>query len=445
MSAPRLLLIEPEPTAALAPLLERRPFPLLPVANRPLLDALFRALAEADQPAAELFLHGDPRRVRRYVEDGHAWGLKLRCHSVREPAALLAEPLRAAAVLNGPGVVASLAVPPEQLTRWLAAGASASLLDADGHLVAARFDAAGEQVGIGAAQTLPANALVDSPAALWRLNQQLLATLDRRPRPERLLAPGILVGNPAHVAASTRLSAPCLIGEHAWIDGGTAIGPATLLGRGVAVGADSQLDGCLVLEESYLGPGSTLTRQIVDGNRVIDVDSGVCVYIDDPALFSARSRNAYRRTPATFLLEGALSVAILLLTALPLAFHALLMLLRGQAPWQHEIRHLPDRRALDGSLLFKPFRLWTLRGKTRPHWRRIPWLLAVLGNQLPLLGTRLPLTEPMGGPALLDEVCGVVAELGGDPEIERWAFVVDAGIRLTLTRTLHWLRGGSPD
>jgi hypothetical protein len=124
---------------------ERRPFPLLPVGNRPLLDALFRALAEAGQPAAELFLHGDPRRVRRYVEDGHAWGLTLRCHSVREPAALLAEPLRAAPVLNGPGVVASLAVAPEQLARWLAAGANAPLLDADGQLVAARFDAEAER------------------------------------------------------------------------------------------------------------------------------------------------------------------------------------------------------------------------------------------------------------------------------------------------------------
>ncbi len=441
MRAPRLLLIEPTPTATLAPLLERRPFPLLPVANRPLLDALFRALAEAGQPAAELFLHGDPRRVRRYVEDGHAWGLSLRCHSVREPAALLAEPLRAAAVLNGPGVVASLALPPEPLIRWLAAGANAPLLDADGQLVAARFDAEGELVGADAAETLPAGELLDTPAALWRLNQQLLATLDGRPRPERPLAPGVLVGNPARVAASARLTAPCLIGEHAWVDGGATIGPATLLGRGVAVGADSQLDGCLVLEESYLGPGSTLSRQIVDGNRVIDVDSGVCVYIDDPALFAARSRNVYRRTPTNFLLEGALAVAILLLAALPLALHALWCLLRGRAPWQRETRHLPDRRALDGSLLFKPVRLWTLSGESNPHWRRVPWLFAVLANRLPLLGTRLPLAEPTGSPALLDEVCGAVAELGGEAEAERWAFIVDAGPRLTLTRTLQWLRG----
>lgn len=444
MAAPRLLLIEPAPTEALAPLLERRPFPLLPVGNRPLLDALFRALAEAGQPAAELFLHGDPRRVRPYVDDGHAWGLRLRCHSVREPAALLAEPLRAATVLHGPGVVASLALLPERLTAWLADGATVPLVDAEGQLVAARFEADGAIVGADTPQTMPADALIDSPAALWRLNQALLATLEGRPRPERPLSPGVRVGNPARVAASARLSAPCLIGEHAWVDAGAAIGPATLLGRGVAVGADSQLDGCLVLEESYLGPGSTLSRQIVDGNRVIDVDSGVCVYIDDPALFAARSRSAYRRSPATFLLEGALSIAVLLLTALPLALHALGCLLRGRAPWQRETRHLPDRRALEGSLLFRPIRLWTLSGQSRPHWRRIPWLLAVLANRLPLLGTRLPLAEPTGSPALLDEVCGAIAELGGDAEAERWAFIVDAGPWLTLTRTLQWLRGGPP-
>lgn len=441
MRAPRLLLIEPAPTASLAPLLERRPFPLLPVANRPLLDALFRALAEAGQPAAELFLHGDPRRVRRYVEDGHAWGLQLRCHSVRAPSALLAEPLRAATVLNGPGVVASLALPPARLAAWLAEGAPAPLVDAGGHLVAARYAADGTLVGPDSAQVLPTDALIDTPAALWQLNQQLLATLDGRPRPERPLAPGVRVGNPARVAASARLTAPCLVGEHAWVGGGAVIGPATLLGRGVAVGADSRLEGCLVLEESDLGPGSALSRQIVDGNRVIDVDSGACVYVDDPALFAARSRKAGRRTPATFLLEAALSVVILLLAALPLALHALYTLLRGRAPWQRETRHLPDRRALDGSLLFRPIRLWTLAGEAHPHWRRIPWLLAVLASRLPLLGTRLPLTEPAGGPALLDEVCGVIGELGGDPELERWAFIVDAGPRLTLTRTLRWLRG----
>lgn len=444
MSAPRLLLIEPAPTASLAPLLERRPFPLLPVTNRPLLDALFRALAEAGQPAAELFLHGDPRRVRRYVDDGHAWGLRLRCHSVREPAALLAEPLRAAAVLNGAGIVASLAVPPERLARWLAAGANVPLVSADGQLQAARFDAAGELLGADTPETLAVDGLLDSPAALWRLNQQALTALDGRPRPERPLAPGVLVGNPARVAASARLTAPCLVGEHAWVDGGASIGPATLLGRGVAVGADSQLDACLVLEESYLGPGSTLSRQIVDGNRVIDIDSGVCVYIDDPALFAARSRTAYRRTLATFLLEGALSIAALLLAALPLLLHALVALLRGRAPWQRETRQLPDRRALDGSLLFKPITLWTLTGTARPHWRRLPWLLSVLANRLPLLGTRLPLTEPVGSPALLDEVCGVIAELGGDAEAERWAFIVDAGPMLTLSRMLQWLRGGPP-
>lgn len=442
MATPRLLLIEPAPTATLAPLLERRPFPLLPVGNRPLLDALFRALAEAGQPAAELFLHGDPRRVRRYVDDGHAWGLKLRCHSVRDPAALLAEPLRAAAVLNGPGVVASLAVAPEALAAWLSAGATAPLVTADGQLLAARFDAEGALVGAEAPQMVPTDTLLDTPAALWRLNQALLASLDGRPRPERPLSPGVLIGNPARVAPSAQLAAPCLVGEHAWVDGGARIGPATLLGRGVAVGADSQLDGCLVLEESYLGPGSVLSRQIVDGNRVIDVDSGACVYIDDPALFAARSLNAYRRTPANFLLEGALSIAILLVAALPLLVHALTSLLRGRMPWQRETRHLPDRRALDGSLLFKPIGLWTLVGEDYPHWRRVPWLLAVLANRLPLLGTRLPLTEAAGSPALLDEVCGAIAELGGDAEAERWAFIVDAGPRLTLSRTLQWLSGG---
>ena len=296
----------------LRPLSDVRPKPLVPVANRPLIERQLLALAAAGVREARLAIGRDQESfLRQSLADGRALGLRLR-YAV-EAAPLGSGGAVAAALVSGPvfnpvlvcnADIVSRFDPAAMLHAHRAAGAEVSIalsevddpsrfgvvsLDDDGRI--SRF---AEKPAAGAVASRPGGAYWAN-AGYWLIDPQRLAGIDptRFSRLEETLFPAMAaagepifglplpdvgggdlwldVGTPAAYREANRRLLEGIglrIGAGASVDATARIEGDVQLGPGVVVGAEARLSGPIAIgRDCRIGPGAIL-RDCVLWERV---------------------------------------------------------------------------------------------------------------------------------------------------------------------------------
>lgn len=203
------------------------------------------------------------------------------------------------------------------------------------------------------------------------------------------------VGFNVRTPPSSHLKAPIIVGDDCRFGTMTTIGPNALVANHVIVDAFSELSNCLVLDDTYIGRNLEIRDKIVSGNRVIDPEDGTSIQIDDSWLV-ARNRPDMR-------MEDYVRLAIFWCIALVLAsvqlvpflvllpFIYLSKIARFETRLFHDPRTgyiaLPTflKRVNRKSLVYRLFRAFSLD--------RFPLVLLVLRGRMFLCG-QPPLRHP---------------------------------------------------
>ena len=87
------------------------------------------------------------------------------------------------------------------------------------------------------------------------------------------LSSGVWVGEGAEIHPEARLQGPAVVGDNCRIEAGARLGEYTVLGANVKVRSDVQLDRTVVLDNAYIGEGSRLAGAVV--GRACDLRKSV--------------------------------------------------------------------------------------------------------------------------------------------------------------------------
>lgn len=347
------LLICPSDRPTLAFLGRAKPFALVPVLGRSLLDLWLADLAARGIQSVLILAADRPELLRRAVGQGEPWGLKARViPEAREltPAEALAK--------HGP---ASPEPPP------LVA-------------VADRLPGAAQPFASPAEWFASLRALMPDAAAARRVGV-------------RAFAPGVWVHARARVSPSAHLEPPCWVGANVWI------GPDARLGPGSIAEEDAYIDEGAEVTESFVGPATYvgamthLDHSLAWGRSLCKWTSGSVTEVHDDLLLGElghSSRPAHR--PAFF--ARALALAALVLLS-PVILVALARRRRGTPLFL--AREAVRAPVVEGSPLHT-CRYLELQG-VPGLWRRYPELWNIAKGEFHWIGNR-PLSRDQA--ALLD-------------------------------------------
>jgi mannose-1-phosphate guanylyltransferase / phosphomannomutase len=117
--------------------------------------------------------------------------------------------------------------------------------------------------------------------AYARAHQDILDGRVQAELPGFALRHGIWLGEGAEVDPGAELRGPAIIGDYCSVQAGATVGEYTVLGRNVRVGADAYLERAIVHDNAYLGPGVRLTSCTIgrssDLRRGARIEEGVVV------------------------------------------------------------------------------------------------------------------------------------------------------------------------
>ncbi|HXW81836.1 MAG TPA: sugar phosphate nucleotidyltransferase [Acidimicrobiales bacterium] len=117
--------------------------------------------------------------------------------------------------------------------------------------------------------------------AYARAHQDILDSRVRAELPGFALRGGIWLGEGAEVDPGAEVRGPAIIGDYCSVQAGATLGEYTVLGRNVRVGADAYLERAIVHDNAYLGPGVRLRGCTIgrssDLRRGARIEEGVVV------------------------------------------------------------------------------------------------------------------------------------------------------------------------
>jgi mannose-1-phosphate guanylyltransferase / phosphomannomutase len=122
---------------------------------------------------------------------------------------------------------------------------------------------------------------VGSLEAYSRAHQDILDRRVQVEMPGKNLRDGIWLGEGAEVDPAAELTGPAIIGDYCRVDAGAKLGEYTVLGRNVRVGTGAYLERAIVHDNSYLGPGVRLRGCVIgrsgDLRRGARIEEGVVI------------------------------------------------------------------------------------------------------------------------------------------------------------------------
>lgn len=86
------------------------------------------------------------------------------------------------------------------------------------------------------------------------------------------LGEGVWLGEGAEIHPNARVEGPVIVGDNCRVAAGARLGPYTVLGANVKVGADADLERAVVHDNAYLGPGVRLRGSVI--GRSCDLRAG---------------------------------------------------------------------------------------------------------------------------------------------------------------------------
>ena len=131
---------------------------------------------------------------------------------------------------------------------------------------------------------------IDSLAAWFDLNFRVLADPADRTLPGYSSEPGVSIGENVVIRTHADVKSPVALGDNAYVGDGATLAGDVIVGNGTYIERDCSLRRTVVFSHCYLGRGLAFENKVVCGARVIDVQTGAFVDLDEPGL-STRFRH----------------------------------------------------------------------------------------------------------------------------------------------------------
>lgn len=393
----------------LEPLTDRTCAALLPVLGKPVLEHTLEALGAAGLSEAVVAVSPFADELRLALGDGGRWGIRLHyvlTRSEEDPDAVvensqsqladellalrgdvlhgaaLSEFLRLAAEVSGPVVYGRAANAPVSLCLHRAGGR--------GGLEPLRWSAEPvEMPPTWPVVELPGAALnrLESPSAYHRAN--LAAAAGRFPGlivPGQQVAPGLTVGPRSKVSPRSLRQGVAFVGENCRVEASTEFYGEVVIANRVTVDRHAILRDSVVLSDAYIGERLEVRNAIVQGNRLIQVDTGAVLPVIETVPPTGQ-REAMSGGVWAELLNRLLGLLLLLLS-LPLWPLALVAALAEHFDDPlREIRLRGNRLELDELGMRRRRVFVAMQWMTSiPLLRHLPRLLAVVSGDLRLVG-----------------------------------------------------------
>jgi len=371
---------------------DRRPWALLPVGNRPVLEYWLEACAALGIREVRIVLGEGADLIEAYAGEGEKWGLSI-SYSFQRPGEnpdsfVRRSPeqwrgdgllyLRAPAFpLRGGEAVSPLLSGTQVLEL---AGTPIGFITSD----PARLDAFLDEGVLPAAENAHCGFTagpLSTAKEYFDLNMAMVrGDIRRYLAPGYSLQEGSYVGFNVLIPPSCHLNPPLMIGNHCRLRPLTVLGPHAVIGNQVVVDTQTELADCVVLDGTYLGKNLEFRGKILAGRHLIDPESGLALELEDPLLLGQVGTIDQLRE-SLHALAGKLPALLLFIAQAPLFLpgYLLLRLSGGGAFQNREVLdrsgrplRIPAFAGKPGSLLAGFFRALSL-----DRWPLIPF--AILG------------------------------------------------------------------
>lgn len=331
---------------------------LLPFGTATFIQRVFDSCALAGINEIELVVSEQPELLRKILHDGGPWGIKINWHYAKDTAS----PYK---VMRGMGLNATDRIVIGHAHHWVASRMIHALLQASGvglsageaHLWTGWLSTEMSLVfelslnedytslaqlvkGLGqnrfiiatdleCAQVLDAKDLLLSQKHALDGTQESAIPASWRRFPWGAASPD------ASIDADANIKGPVLIGPGSMVEGGTELGPDTVLARNVIISRGAKVRNSLVMSNTFVGGQITLENSIAQGNSIQSLKWSVRTVLSatDALVTSLKSSQNVRTTVISRFLAGTLAV----LALPPFACCVLMQILSGgQALWKSE-------------------------------------------------------------------------------------------------------------
>lgn len=317
----RAILIATGEGPGVAPLDERYPVPLLPLADRPFIQHVVEHLVSQGIRRFEFVLSHLPEKLEQFLGDGARWGCRFHFHLARDPArpyrllrALKYEeevlllghadrlpPLPLADIDASPTDLAPLlftwrnpAAPPDadllQWTGW-------ALITPD-HLTTLPGEADEKDLEDHLRSRNPRTREVATPLSMETYRAILTShrAVLAKEFPGLLLGgrevePGVWLSRNVVLQPTAQVTPPVYLAEDCRIGAGVHLGPFAVVGKGCVLDDHSIVTDAVIFPGSYVGEGLELADVLVDRNRLMNAQLGGVTVVEDFLLGSLRGPN----------------------------------------------------------------------------------------------------------------------------------------------------------
>lgn len=344
----KAILICPAERQAVVQLAESQPLVNLSVCGKPIVYYWIEFLALKGAKHVSILATDRPHLVRELVGDGSRWGI-------------------------------SIDVLPER--NELTAGDAATK-----YVVRADEFLPGEYSVVVADHLpeLPRIKLFSSYGEYFRAAKELLPHVVS---PDRIglreIKPGIWAGLHSKIPSSTKLTAPCWIGECVLLGENVEVGPCAIIESQTIVDSGATIANSIIQPETFVGPGTEITDSIVIRDNLINWKQNSVIQITDPFLLAPLHESAEKAGSSHL---GRLGALLFLIATAPLAFLWVVVANLRAQPVLREL-HVVDPFSKDLSSTITSYEFANCTGL----WQRWPQLWNIVSGQFAWVGNR-PLT-----------------------------------------------------
>lgn len=345
----KALLICPCDRTAVHHLAENAPLALAPVLGKSTVEYWIEALAAGGAKHLLVLAADRPNQIRAVLGDGAKWGVKLEVLPQNRELTLA-----------------------EARAKFRTAGANDWLAENDAVLMD----------HLPGRPDLP---LFESYSGWFAA---LIAWMPQAVTPARIGAreihPGVWVGLHAQISATAQLHPPCWIGEHTLVGPDAVIGPGAILDDRVVIEAGARVVQSVIGPETFLGEMSLVLHSLVQGNLLLNWQSGSHLRVTDDFLLCSLEQRNFQSVTASLPARVAALAALIVSAPFALVVMAI-SLLRGDTPLHLRLGVRPQTKARRAPT--ETFAYYELIG-ARNWLRRWPQFWSVVCGDLAWFGNR---------------------------------------------------------
>jgi mannose-1-phosphate guanylyltransferase / phosphomannomutase len=272
----KILVLADRPAASLFPRGAGCSIPLLPIANKPMIEHVLETIAAHHAANVVVRLGSGDWDTKRFLED-RAW-----------PDMTLIVEEEATSFVDEPTLVvrADIFPSPRELGAALKEAMTEGELKSDFSRFGISWLKTGEAVPSWGFPDLPTPELVGYLPNLIAYHSLAVAAARGAAAGLNpggwLEEDGLRAGVGAQVRTRRAVGRPVEVGAHALVDDNVSLGDDTIIGQGCYIARGAQLENVIVLPNASIRPGIRLKNMVVGGDWQFCVDSGAVEYSANP-------------------------------------------------------------------------------------------------------------------------------------------------------------------